>query len=65
MEDNAQPMTIAELIQESGASEYSVRLALARLGIQGKTPISDRRRVEYPPGTLKRVRQWLEENTGR
>jgi len=52
MEDNAQPITIGDLMQETGASEYSVRRALDRLGIEGRAPINDRRRIEYPPGTL-------------
>jgi DNA-binding GntR family transcriptional regulator len=62
LEDNDQPVTISELVRETGASEYSVRLALTRLGIEGKSPIHNRRIVQYPPGTLKKVREWLEAN---
>lgn len=55
-------VTVADISESVGASEYSIRLALANLGIQGKTDMSDRRRTIYPPGSTEKVRKWLEEH---
>lgn len=62
---SAQPgeMTIEQIASAIPASLYSVRKALAALGIRGRTPLDNRRVVLYPPGTAEQVRQWLIENT--
>ena len=57
-------MTAVEIAENIGATEYRVRIALTALGIwnQGKKDIRDARRTIYPPGSLEKVRQWLEKN---
>ncbi|MBA2680574.1 MAG: hypothetical protein H0U76_19530 [Ktedonobacteraceae bacterium] len=55
-------MTAAEIAGELGATEYSVNRAISALRIQGKKDITDRRRLIYPPGSVDKVKVWLESN---
>ncbi len=61
---NDQWMSAPDMARELGATEYSVNRALSILGLikDGKKDISDRRRTIYPPGTLEKVKVWLETN---
>lgn len=52
-------MTAGEIADALGASETAVKTAIRDMGIEGKRPWNDRRKVVYPDGTLERVRQWL------
>lgn len=53
-------MSAAQIALRIGASTYSVTQAIYALGIQGKRPLNDRRQIVYPPGTLERVKAYLE-----
>lgn len=57
-------MSAPDIAREIGATEYSVNRALGILGLikEGKKDITDRRRTIYPPGSLDKVRKWLENN---
>ncbi|MBA3824654.1 MAG: hypothetical protein H0X24_12265 [Ktedonobacterales bacterium] len=59
---NDEWMSIPDMAKELGATEYSVSRAISVLGLvnEGKRDINDRRRIIYPPGTLARVKEWLE-----
>jgi hypothetical protein len=55
-------MSGPDIARQIGATEYSVNRAIGALGLidQGKKDMADRRRTIYPPGTLEKVRTWLE-----
>lgn len=57
-------MSIAEVAEKLGVSEYRVRQALLALGLidSGKKDRADARRIIYPPGTSEKVDKWLEEH---
>lgn len=63
MEDNTEAITITELQEVLNITPYTARMAITALGIKGSTPNHDRRRIEYPPGTVRKVREWLKENS--
>lgn len=62
MPSNDEWMSAPDIAKQLGATEYSVNRAISVLGLtnEGKRDINDRRRIIYPPGTLEKVREWLE-----
>ena len=57
-------MTAVEIANKVGATEYSVNRAILALGLYDtrKSDLSDRRRTIYPPGTLQKVKDWLDKH---
>lgn len=55
-------VTITEIMAALNITRYTALLALKDLNIKGHSPWNDRRKVEYPPGTIEKVREWLERN---
>jgi hypothetical protein len=57
-------MAVIDMSRQTGATEYSISRAIEALNLSdtGKRDITDRRRIIYPPGTLEKVRKWLETN---
>ncbi len=55
-------LTAREIGERLGVTEYTVQRAVDQMNIKGERPRHDRRRVEYPEGTLEKVNEWLENN---
>jgi hypothetical protein len=62
-DDEKDLMTLAKVVELTGAKEFSVRQALTALGIQGKRYIGNRKYVVYPDDTPERVRKWIEDHS--